>query len=123
MKSTGLIISLGIMLMVFPQCAKKNFAPDLAGTWEWIGDSCDTSGNCTREIMTDEGSRETFTAEGLRVTKRSRNGYTLDGTRVSFESTSDSCGEKEAEIISVDTKTMLLRCGGTIKKYGRVAAP
>lgn len=106
--------------MVFFSCGRTDYSSALVGTWQLTGDACDSDAECGKEIITDEESGETFTRDGLYLTKRSRNGYALDGATIRFISTSSSCGTAEAEIISLADDTLLLECGSRIRRYGRV---
>jgi hypothetical protein len=101
-------------------CGRTDYAAALVGTWQWTGDACDDGGSCKKEIITNEESGETFTREGLHLTTRSRNGYSLDGATIRFASTRNSCGPAEAEIISLTGTTLLLECGSHIRRYARV---
>ncbi|HOD15244.1 MAG TPA: hypothetical protein PK307_15155 [Spirochaetota bacterium] len=113
-----LCIAGAAMALLF--CGRTDYAAALTGTWQWTGDACDEDGSCKKEIITDEASGETFTRDGLHVTTRSRNGYSLDGTTIRFASTSNSCGTAEARIISLAGDMLLLECGSHIRRYARV---
>jgi hypothetical protein len=101
-------------------CGRTDYATSLVGTWEWTGDACDRNGSCNKEIMTYGESGETFTRDGLHLTTRSRNGYSLDGKTIRFASKHSSCGTIDAEIISLTGDTLLLECGNNIRRYARV---
>ena len=101
-------------------CGRVDFAASLPGTWQLTGDACDTGGSCKKEILTDEGSGDTFTRDGFYVTKRSRDSYSLEGRTIRFASERNLCGTTEAEIVSLSGNDLLLKCGNRVRRFSRV---
>jgi hypothetical protein len=120
MKFQVIILCIALGAIAHMNCGRTDFAAELAGKWQWTGDACDTSASCQKEIMTDEGSGDTFTRDGFYVTQRSRNGYSLAGRTLRFASARNLCGTIEAEIVSLAGDDLLLRCGSTIRRFTRV---
>jgi hypothetical protein len=106
--------------MALSHCAKSNFEAALVGTWEWSGHACDNEGRCKKEIITDEGSRETFNANGLYLSKHARNNYIVKNKTIYFASDKDEFNTVYAEIISINKGVMLLRFDNDIRRYNRI---
>jgi hypothetical protein len=120
MKLKLALLFIAFCAMAFPSCSRADFTAALPGRWQWTGDECDSDGSCKKEIMTDEGSCDTFTRDGFYVSRRSRNGYSLQGGTIRFDSTQNLCGMAEAEIVSLAGDELMLRCGSVIRRYARV---
>lgn len=120
MKIHTMLFCIALVAMANLYCSRTDYAAALVGTWQLTGDTCDTGGSCQKEIMTDEGSGDTFTGDGFYVTRRSRNGYALQGRTISFASAQNLCGTREAEITSLTGDELLLKCGSTIRRYVRI---
>jgi hypothetical protein len=101
-------------------CSRSDFTAALPGKWQLTGDACDIGGSCKKEVMTDEGSGDTFTRDGFYMTQRIRNGYSLKGRTIRFASVLNLCGTKEAEIVSLTGDELLLQCGNDIRRFTRV---
>jgi hypothetical protein len=120
MKTLKSIILIVAVLMTLSHCAKSNFEPALIGTWEWSGYACDNEGSCKKEIITDEGSRETFNADGLYLSKHARNNYIIKNKTIYFASDKKEFNTVYAEIISINKSVMLLRFDNDIRRYNRI---
>jgi hypothetical protein len=120
MKLQIMLSCIALVTIAHLSCSRTDYAASLVGTWQLTGDTCDTGGSCQKEIMTDEGSGDTFTGDGFYVTRRSRNGYSLQGGTISFASTQNLCGTREAEIASLTGDELLLKCGSTIRRFARL---
>lgn len=121
MRPIKLVSLIGIIFLLFTACTKSNHEADLIGTWEWTGYGCDNKGECKKEIITDEGSRETFTAQGLYLSKHARNSYIVKEKTIYFASDKDEFNTRHAEIISINNDVMLLRFDKDIKRYARIS--
>jgi hypothetical protein len=116
-------MSISIVLMsalIVPLCSNSTFKTALVGTWAWTGDKCDGEGNCIKEIITDEQSGESFSSEGLYVSKNSRINYTLKGNKIYFASDNYSYDQFYAEIVSIKNGMMLLKFNDGIKRYIKI---
>jgi hypothetical protein len=120
MRSRILALCIAAALSALLNCARADYAKALVGTWQVTGDACDSGGSCQKEIITDEESGETFTADGFLLTRRSRDAYSLKGATITFASPRSTCGTARAEIISLKDDTLLLECGNRIRRYARV---
>jgi hypothetical protein len=107
-------------ITVFSHCAKTNYDAALIGTWEWTGYTCDTGGTCEKEIITDEGSRETFTGDGMYLSKRARINYIVKNNTIYLASDKNAFNTAYAEIISINKGVMLLRFNKDIRRYNRI---
>jgi hypothetical protein len=101
-------------------CSNSKFKVSLIGTWEWTGDKCNHEGNCNAEIMTDEQSRNTFSADGLYTSKNSKTNYSLKGNSIYFGQGHGSDDELYAEIITIKNDMMLLKFNDGIRRYSKV---
>ena len=121
MRSIKLVLLISTVILSFSFCAKFNYEAALIGTWEWTGYTCDNEGACKKEIITDEESRETFTAEGLYLSKRARNNFIVKNKTIYFASDIDAFNTMYAEIISIKNGVMLLRFDKDIRRYNRIS--
>ncbi|HOT43563.1 MAG TPA: hypothetical protein PLM53_03795 [Spirochaetota bacterium] len=120
MKLSAILFLICASSVLFGACSREDYRSSLVGTWELTGDSCDTGGNCRKEIITDEESGETFTAEGLYISKRSKIGYSVAGSEIRLASDSDAFNTVYGEILSIKNGVMLLRKDSVIRRYGRI---
>ncbi|MBN2158926.1 MAG: hypothetical protein JW807_05985 [Spirochaetes bacterium] len=100
-------------------CSKPDYRTLIIGTWEWTGDACDEEGNCRKEIMTDDGSLETFTKEGLYRSKRTRADYTISGKAIYLGAGENDRDRLLARISSIRGDVMLLEFDSSIRRYRR----
>ncbi|OHD69538.1 MAG: hypothetical protein A2W19_00580 [Spirochaetes bacterium RBG_16_49_21] len=120
MKKFNICLIIITAILANSLCSKSSFNTALVGSWEWSGDGCDEQGACKKDIITDEESRDTFTEEGLFLSKNSRNKYALKGDTIYFASEHNSYDTRYAEIASIRGDVMLLKFKNGIRKYGRV---
>lgn len=106
------------MILLF-SCSKPDYRTSIIGTWEWTGDACDEEGNCRKEIMTDDGSLETFTKEGLYRSKRTRADYTISGKAIYLGAGENDRDRLHARISSIRGDMMLLEFDSSIRRYLR----
>jgi hypothetical protein len=120
MKSFKFILLFGAVIILFPYCTKSNYGAALIGTWEWTGFACNEEGSCKKEIITDEDSRETFTGNGLYLSKRARINYILKNRTIYFASDKHEYKTLYAEIVSIKNGVMLLRFNKDIRRYYKI---
>ena len=106
-----------ILIVIAGGCGKPNYDRSIIGTWEWTGDRCDGEGTCKKEIITDEDGKETFTRDGLYLSKRARNDYKLKGAAIYFASGNGEFNTHYADIVSIKSGVMLLRIDTVIRRY------
>ncbi len=109
-----------ILIILAAGCSRTRYERLIIGTWELTGALCDTEGRCKKEIITDEGGRETFTADGLYLSGRMRTGYAVKGDRIWLSSGRGSFDAPHADIVSLESGVMLLRGEDGIRRYGQV---
>ncbi len=119
-KSFTITTFLCAALLLFPVCSRQDYRPELIGSWEWTGDACGKDGICRKEIITDEESREVFTADGLYLSKRTRTGYIVDGAEIRLATDKESLDTVYGEIVSIRRNVMLIKKGGGIRRYSRI---
>ncbi len=107
-------------LLFFTLCTKQADTASLIGTWEWEGSLCDAAGNCKKEIIADEGSRETFTSDGLYLSRRARSPYRIEGNRIYLGANGREQGDLHAEIVSTGDNVLVLKVGRDKRRYRRV---
>ncbi|MBN2078973.1 MAG: hypothetical protein JW838_08400 [Spirochaetes bacterium] len=106
-------------LLLLPLCSKPAGTDRLVGTWELEGSACDASGECGKEIIVDGGAGETFTADGLYLSRRSRSAYLVEDGRIYLGGSGRERGDLHGEIVSIKGDTMLLKMGNDIRRYRR----
>lgn len=106
-------------LLILGHCSGKTGAEGLVGTWELEGRACDASGDCGKEIIVDGDAGETFTAEGLYLSRRSRSTYLVEDGRIYLGGSGSERGDLRGEIVSIRGATMLLKTGEEIMRYRR----
>ena len=112
-----LIASLALLTL----CSKPDRAEKLVGTWELDGSGCDASGECAKEIIVDGGAGETFTADGLYLSRRARTTYLVEKGAIYTGGSGAERGDLLGEIVSLRKGTLLLKTGGEIRRYRRAA--
>ncbi|MDX9819300.1 MAG: hypothetical protein RBT16_10330 [Desulfococcus multivorans] len=115
---TALPLFIAILLLL-AHCSGKSGAEGLVGTWELEGRACGASGECGKEIIVDGGAGETFTAEGLYLSRRSRSTYLVEDGRIYLGGSGSERGDLRGEIVSIRGATMLLKTGNEIMRYRR----
>jgi len=100
-------------------CSREDRSSSLIGTWEWTGDDCDEQGNCRKEILTDEEAAEAFTRDGLYRSRRASGRYRIKGDKILIERGGHEDPHALAEIVSIKGDCMILRKGGSLKRYNR----
>ena len=108
-----------IIVAAAASCSREDRSTSLIGTWEWTGDACDEQGNCRKEILTDEEAAETFTRDGLYRSTRVSGRYRLKGDTILIERGSHDDPQALGEIVSIKGDCMILRKGGSLKRYNR----
>jgi hypothetical protein len=116
----GFLISC-MILLAFPACSDSSLKTALIGTWEWTGDDCDVEGNCAKEIIADEQSWETFSRDGIYISKNTRNSYSLKGKTIYLASDKNSYDTSFAEILLIKNGMMLLNLNNRIRRYAKMA--
>jgi len=122
MRTPAVISIICTAALFLSACSREDYRSSLVGTWEWTGDSCGADGNCTEEIITDEENRETFTADGLYISKRAKIGYIVEGPEIRLASDVDSFNTVYGEILSIKNGVMLLRKDSGTRRYSRLGA-
>lgn len=106
-------------LLLLARCSGTPGTEGLVGTWELEGRACDASGECGKEIIVDGGAGETFTADGLYLSRRSKSTYLVEDGRIYLGASGSERGDLRGEIISIRGATMLLKTGNEIMRYRR----
>ncbi|HNW27074.1 MAG TPA: hypothetical protein PKN50_01250 [Spirochaetota bacterium] len=120
MKLSAIPFIMCAAFMVLSACTREDYRSSLVGTWEWTGDSCDTGGNCKKEIITDDGNRETFTADGLYLSRHARIGYVVAGSEIRLATDTDKFNTVYGEILSIKNGIMVLKKDSGTRRYSRV---
>ncbi len=117
-RKTALPVIISFLLLL-GHCSGKPGTEGLVGTWELEGRACDASGDCGKEIIVDGDAGETFTAEGLYLSRRSRSTYLVEDGRIYLGGSGSGRGDLRGEIVSIRGATMLLKTGKEIMRYRR----
>jgi len=120
MRTPAVISIICTAALFLSACSREDYRSSLVGTWEWTGDSCDTGGNCKKEIITDDGNRETFTAGGLYLSRHARIGYVVAGSEIRLATDTDKFNTVYGEILSIKNGIMVLKKDSGTRRYSRV---
>ena len=123
MKSSCAALAVSICLIPFLSCSRDDYRKSVPGIWEWNGDRCDAVGRCEREIITDEGGRMEFTGDGRYRGRAADSTYVIRKNGIYLATGKDSHENLLAEIVWIRGGTMLLKSGGTTRRYARISTP
>lgn len=116
MKRTAIAL-ISIIIVAAGGCSRTSYEQSLIGAWAWTGNHCAEDGSCKKEIITDDGAREVFTADGMYLSERIRTGYRLKGPSIYLEPGESGSPIRHADIISIKDGVMLLRMANGIRRY------
>ncbi len=117
-RTTALPLLIAFLLLL-THCSGTPGTEGLVGTWELEGRACDASGECGKEIIVDGDAGETFTADGLYLSRRSRSTYHVEDGSIYLGGSEKERGDLRGEIVSIRGATMLLKTGNEIMRYRR----
>ncbi|MBN1495548.1 MAG: hypothetical protein JXA07_02190 [Spirochaetes bacterium] len=111
------IALISIIIIAAGGCSRPNYEQSLIGAWAWTGDHCAEDGSCKKVIITDDDTREVFTADGMYLSERIRTGYRLKGPAIYLEPGESGPPIRHGDIISIKDGVMLLRMDNGIRRY------
>ncbi|MCP4136188.1 MAG: hypothetical protein GY754_34775 [bacterium] len=104
------IIALFLVPVLF-SCSKSavDYQKPLIGSWELVGDNCDETGNCKKEIMNDELNRNVFSDDGTYSSQKSSLRYSVLKNKITFSFGKPPKEMNTWEIISLNEKEILYK--------------